>query len=265
MVVVPLNVNSKPRTQRAKQRIAIVNFTKAGHPTHSRLSESDLYILTEAARDEAARLPKSKFKVMTQENILEMLPPDTDLSECEGACEIETGRMIGAHFIITGTIIEWSKRAKLRASIKVHRIVDGEQLESVKVSAKSVEALEKKVTKAVKRMFVKLGWLGARSRNRTIRYTTDPDDVVIAEFRSKPRGAQVTIDGLVICNAKQPKCIHEVTVGDHDVVMSLKDHFTRREEVTIRRRRDETTSPQLGARAVLRLTFAGCRAEIRQT
>ena len=41
---------------------------------------------------------------MTRDSILELLPPDTQLSECLGACAVDTGRRLGAHYVLTGQV-----------------------------------------------------------------------------------------------------------------------------------------------------------------
>ena len=36
------------------------------------------------------------FEVMTDKNIVDLLPPETKIEDCIGECEVQTGRMLGA-------------------------------------------------------------------------------------------------------------------------------------------------------------------------
>ena len=49
-------------------------------------------------------LPKDRYSIMTQENIMMMLPPGKTLEECEGSCLVETGKKIAAHYICQGNV-----------------------------------------------------------------------------------------------------------------------------------------------------------------
>lgn len=120
------------------RRVAVLEFhDRAG------LRPDEAAYVTDLVRDAALRLPDGGFFVMTRENILELLPPDADLASCEGACEVETGRNIGADFVVTGEIIRFGD--SLRVSMKLHDTRSARLVSSVKASADALEGLEPEV------------------------------------------------------------------------------------------------------------------------
>ena len=53
-------------------------------------------------------LPKSEYDLMTRENMVQILQDNEIDPNCiEGACEVETGRNIGADLIISGDVMNW--------------------------------------------------------------------------------------------------------------------------------------------------------------
>lgn len=58
-------------------------------------------------------LDPQHYKLITKENISTLLPPDIRIEDCIGSCEIETGRMIGADWIVSGSIMAHNVTLKL--------------------------------------------------------------------------------------------------------------------------------------------------------
>lgn len=132
------------------RRVAVLEFhDRAG------LRPDEAAYVTDLVRDAALRLPDGGFFVMTRENILELLPPDADLASCEGACEVETGRNIGADFVVTGEIIRFG--GSLRVSMKLHDTRSARLLASVKASADALEGLEPEVNTVAGGLFDEVG------------------------------------------------------------------------------------------------------------
>ena len=75
-------------------RLAVLDFRDdAGLPPFERNA------LADSVRGAALGAP---FMVITKENMVALLPPDTDLASCVGECEVDVGRKIGARYLITG-------------------------------------------------------------------------------------------------------------------------------------------------------------------
>ncbi|MFN3197692.1 MAG: hypothetical protein ACE366_04650 [Bradymonadia bacterium] len=96
--------------------------------------------LTDVIRAQALTLPPDRYFVLTRENLLEALPPGVDLAACEGACEVETGRNVGADYVVSGEIIALG--GSLKVALKLLRTSDGRLLGAQHTSAANVEGLE---------------------------------------------------------------------------------------------------------------------------
>ena len=96
----------------AKNRLLVSNFQ-----TNSEfVSNEDLLILTERVIVIISEI--KTYDLITKENILTLLPPDQNLEECIGECEIETGRLVGANKVISGWVVKSKKLYQL--TIKLH-------------------------------------------------------------------------------------------------------------------------------------------------
>lgn len=115
------------------------------------LANEAVSYLTDRIRAAALGLPRDAFFVMTRENILDQLPPGTDLAACEGACEIETGRNVGADYVATGEVLTLG--SEVRVSLKLHETRGGALLATDKASAGELAALETPVEAAARRLF----------------------------------------------------------------------------------------------------------------
>jgi hypothetical protein len=80
-------------------------------------------------------------QVMTRETVLVMLQASgKDLAECEGECEVDTGRRIGADAVISGEVLKVGTRYKI--SLKLHETQDGRLLSTGMASGKSIDELD---------------------------------------------------------------------------------------------------------------------------
>jgi hypothetical protein len=69
-----------------------------------------------------ARLP-ARITVLTRENIKAFLPPDVDLADCEGECEISTGRKIGAEYVMGVRVLPSGETWAI--TVALHATIDG--------------------------------------------------------------------------------------------------------------------------------------------
>ena len=88
-----------------------------------------------------------RFNVMTRENLMVLLESSgKKLEECEGECEVDTGRRIGADEVVSGEIQKLGSLYKM--SLRLHDTREGRLLSSAIASGKSVEELDVSVQKA---------------------------------------------------------------------------------------------------------------------
>jgi hypothetical protein len=91
--------------------------------------------------------------VMTRENLLVLLKDSGrgDLADCEGECEVETGRRIGADEIVSGEVLRVGTRYKL--TLRRHETLGGSLLGGAVASGKSIDELDDRVAGAVAELF----------------------------------------------------------------------------------------------------------------
>ena len=133
----------------AKERVAILELkNQAG------IKNAEAGYLSDVVRDVASELPTQRFSVMTRDNIMVLLPPGVSLEDCVGSCAIETGRNIGAHWIIVGGVVRFGR--SLRVTLKLHHTQTGELRGSVRIKGDTVEALESPLSRATSLLLAKL-------------------------------------------------------------------------------------------------------------
>ena len=123
---------AKPK---AVERIAVLELgNKAG------VDEGELGYLTDLLRQAAGRLPKEHYLVMTKDNILVMLPPGKTLKDCEGTCAVDTGKRLGAHWVLVGEVVRFG--VSLRVTLNLHHTSTGALRGSDVIKGRSLTDLE---------------------------------------------------------------------------------------------------------------------------
>ena len=127
-----------------EQAIAVLEIKNS-----AQLSPFEISILTNEVRGVASKL--SGFMVMTKENIDVMLPEGVNVEDCVGKCEVETGRKLGAAFIVTGEVgrIE----GQLQLSIRLFNTAEGDLLGQEVVSGSSVREMQSQLKEASNTLF----------------------------------------------------------------------------------------------------------------
>ncbi len=89
------------------------------------------------------------MKVVTRENLLVLLAAGgKQLEECEGECEVDTGRRIGADLVISGEVLRVG--SQLKVNLRLHDTHEGRLVAGIQASAESVEALDARTTEATR-------------------------------------------------------------------------------------------------------------------
>jgi len=204
----------------AKHRVAVLDFRNSGVVTDQEADE-----ITDIVRSAArAVLPVSSFLIMTKENIYELLPPERELADCIGECAIETGREIGADFVVTGEIRLFGGQP--RVAFELYNMRDGNLLNDGRVSGRNVLEIEEPLMSESRLLLgvLRLGGgeqprgdglpIGAETQEwdfeRTVRHVVD--------FATNPTGAAVQVDGHYRCTTP---CSKELSAGTHTITMSL--------------------------------------------
>ena len=90
-------------------------------------------------------------QVMTRENVLVMLEAQgKNLADCEGECEVDTGRRLGADLVVSGEIIRVGSR--LKVDLRLHDTRSGQLLSGAAATGKNVDELDAAVESAVRQL-----------------------------------------------------------------------------------------------------------------
>lgn len=103
-----------------------------------------------------------RAKVMTKENMLVLLGvAGKSLSDCEGECEVDTGRRLGADLVVSGDLLRIGKNFKL--DLRMHETKEGRLVSGAQASGASVEELDSAVGAAVTKLVAPLTGSPARA------------------------------------------------------------------------------------------------------
>jgi TolB-like protein len=110
------------------------------------LTHENAQYFTDVVRS-AALTAQPQLQVITRENLLVLLQASgKDLANCEGECEVDTGRRIGADQIVSGELQKVGARYKL--TLRLHDTREGRLLSSTQASGKTIEELDDAAQKA---------------------------------------------------------------------------------------------------------------------
>lgn len=211
----------------AQRKLAVLELADS-----AALDEGAVRFLAERVRGEAAALPREAWLVMTRENLLALLPPGTDLADCEGECEVETGRNIGADVVVSGEIVRLGD--DLKVTLRAHETTGGTLLGQEVASAASEGALEGEVAAAARRLLLR------------VHEPDGPRGTATLRLRA-PEGLEVLVNGVRIGVTPLPE--QRLDAGAHRVEVESRCH--QRLRVPVELAPDEARTLDLAPRARL--------------
>jgi hypothetical protein len=123
-------------------RLAVLEFRNYAQD----IPVENVRFLTDVVR-KAALHGAPDLEIMTRENLVVLLQASgKDLASCEGECEVDTGRRIGADAIISGDLQKFGSRYKL--SLRLHETAQGRLLGATVLSGKALDELDAGADKA---------------------------------------------------------------------------------------------------------------------
>jgi tetratricopeptide (TPR) repeat protein len=91
------------------------------------------------------------IEVITRENLLVLLKAaGKSLEECEGECEVETGRKVGADLVVSGDLLRFGSSFKL--ALKLHDTRSGKLLSTAIANGKTIDELDTQSQAAAKEL-----------------------------------------------------------------------------------------------------------------
>jgi hypothetical protein len=124
----------------ASGKLAVLDFKNSAKD----LSTADVRYFADVIRGATLKSAPG-LEVMTRENLLVLLQA-TGKDLCEGECEVDTGRRIGADAIISGDVLKVG--SKYHISLRLHETRDGRLLSSAIATGKTVDELDETLQSA---------------------------------------------------------------------------------------------------------------------
>ena len=122
---------------------------------------------TDQIREGALRaVDPAVLQIISRENLLVLIRSSgKTLEECEGECEVDTGKRIGADFVISGELVLVGSTAK--ASLKLHNTQAGNLLSAVTATGKTAEDLDRSLAGSIPTLLKPLEKLREEARAAT--------------------------------------------------------------------------------------------------
>jgi hypothetical protein len=134
-----------------RQLLAVLDFDGS----QAKLSDAEVLELTEIARMEALDRVGSHYDIITRENLIDLLKSHgKTLEKCQGECETETGRLIGADVVVSGAVRQVF--GEYRFALKAHSTNPPRVLAIQKSSTKEKGELPTLIGVAVRKLLRKL-------------------------------------------------------------------------------------------------------------
>ncbi len=118
----------------------------------SDVNENEVIYLTAQIQEQVQTMIKGRYQVITQENILTLLPENQKLEDCIDRCEVDIGRMLGAALIITGQLIQFGTQKELRCMLKLHDSKTATLLSSQTIKGKNIDEIEAQLNQGISQL-----------------------------------------------------------------------------------------------------------------
>jgi hypothetical protein len=125
--------------------IAVLDF-------HNKLKGADAdgldpIYFTNAVRSTVKRKAPS-MRVMTRENVIVLLESQGKrIEDCEGECEVDTGRRLGADYVVSGELLRIGTSYKL--DLRLHETREGQLLRGAAASGHTPDELDASAAEAI--------------------------------------------------------------------------------------------------------------------
>jgi hypothetical protein len=131
--------------------LAVLDFASGG----AELTDEELSLLSDISRAEARRVLGSAYTIITQESIQQLLKAHgKTLEQCQGECETETGKLLGAELVVSGRLVK--AFGAYKANLKLHRTDPPELLDARVLTVDTLPGLEGAVKQATAEILASL-------------------------------------------------------------------------------------------------------------
>jgi hypothetical protein len=216
-----------PALSKERPLLAVLDFDVVD----SGLNYKEATALTEDVRKVALDQLGGRYDIITRENLVDLLRSHgKSLDQCQGECETETGRLIGAELVVTGGVARVFGKYKL--TIKVHQTNPPKLLAIQDATTKQMDALPGLLHKAAEKLLEEAVPSRRVRTGRRASKGPDPGDEkwdigsgesAFVTFLSDPPGAEVWVDGKSIGKPLEGKTgvTRRIPRGKHTIEMAL--------------------------------------------
>jgi hypothetical protein len=222
------------------QLVAIMPLdTGAAH-----LDDSARAALEETLRSQAGKVLEAQgFVVLNGDNTLKLLKEnDVDPAKvCDSTCALDAARELKIHYYITGkvTLVEGS----LIAFLRLNEQMRGQQLNSINLDAGNVRDLrqlfERRTAELLQPLRLSQGKDEAAPAGEvegpiaavTVPSSGDGARLAFVRFESVPNGANVRLDGDLLCQATP--CQKAIPMGAHTVTMERERYLSASQPIVV--------------------------------
>lgn len=207
-----------------------------------------LMTMSDAARSGALAVSNRGYDLITRESMDVMLKDMGGNLKCEaGECEVETGRNIGADYVVTGEIV--LLEGTYLATLKFFETAKGTLLATRRAEGKGQLAVIKSLEGTAQEMIERGLGIGKRPSSaggpgqgnfqegkiggESQEFSPTDTDQVVVSFESTPAGAVVLLDGALICQTTP--CRKAVALGEHEVSMQKERYQSATSRPTLGR------------------------------
>jgi formylglycine-generating enzyme required for sulfatase activity len=231
----------------AAQVLAVLDKSR---PEDAGLSRAKLDALTQAVRGEATRRLPTGFTILSEENTLVILRDmGVDLSRCQGECEVETGRKLGADWVLSQQLTRFGTVWNLQLNLfeTATGALRGSERAQVEQEGRLVAVAEEKAGLLCVKVAPSPTVAGSTGRLGEQPTAWDPGNQlgVMVTFESDPPNAAVNLDGSYL---GQTPLTREVVPGPHRLEWTLARYESLQEAVQVEKRAtlNRTLTPLFG-------------------
>ena len=203
----------------APKRVAVLEFSGS----EELVRDDERVYLADRTRGAALKsLDRGEWEVLTRENMVVVLQANADdLAACEGECEVETGRLIGAHVVVAGSLVMFG--TSFRLTLKSFDTETGQLLTFEEVRGAGLDAIADGIPDACGKLFAPMAGDTAPRQATTVLggggdWHMDQDRKWVVPFETTPPGASVSVDGAYLCETPCSKALAE---GTYSVTLML--------------------------------------------
>ncbi len=217
-----------PAQSKERPLLAVLDFEGA----NAGLNPAEVIALTEDARKVALAVLAGRYDIITRENLVDLLKSHgKTLEQCQGECETETGRLIGAELVVTGRVARVFGAYKL--TVKIHQTDPPKLLGIQDANTEEMKALPGLLQQATRALLESAAprqavRTGRRASEKRVEkgdddWAVSTSETAFVTFRSVPPGAEVWLDGKSLGRPQPGKdaVTRRIPRGEHTVEMAV--------------------------------------------